>query len=212
MELEDILMNSNDKYELLGNLIPKGKITLLHGASGSGKTYSLLKFLNSNYIEPYFIDFDDNTIYKDKFKFIHIDGYKLVNHLFNKESINDLSNILRNKVVVIDTYALANNAIRAKKEEYNIDINYGVDNLCKTLQSFEVTVIILAHTKYYAGKQQEPDCSFVFANHVACRLHLVNIEKIDSRTKDKQIKRTSYLEIEKLRGYDGERIIKDWMR
>ena len=67
----------------------------------------------------------------------------------------------------------------------------------------------MAHTKYYAGKQQEPDCSFVFANHVAC---LVNIEKIDSRTKDKQIKRTNYLEIEKLRGYDGPKIIKDWMR
>ena len=190
--LNKILYIRGTTMEKIGDLIPKGKTTLLHGRSGCGKTLSILKYLINHEQEPYFIDFDSNDEYNDM-GIVHVDGYKFVDMAAKDKNIID---IFSNKVVVIDTYVKANQTLKAQDV---MDIHSLIDGLTDRGS----TVIVIAHTSYFSGKPAEPDVDVVFANHVACRLHLHN--------EVKQTKTNIYLEVEKLRGTDSK-MIKNWMR
>ncbi len=190
--LKKILYKKEDILEKIGYLIPVGKTTLLHGRSGCGKTLSIIKYLIEHNEKPYFIDFDSNDEYTDM-DIIHIDGYKLVDELAkNKNMINELSK----KTIIIDTYVKADQTLIGKDIG---DIHSFVD----ALTDRGSTVIVIAHTSYFSGKPAEPDVETVFANHVACRLHLHNEVKMT--------KTSIYLEVEKLRGTDSK-MLKNWMR
>ena len=177
----------------IGDLIPVGKTTLLHGRSGSGKTLSLLKYLIDNGETPCYIDFDTNDEY-DSMALEHIDGFKLIDHIKTNGTV--ILDELKNKVIVIDTYAMANGYIEQ-------ELSDKLENFIKKLISLKSTVIVIAHTTYFSGKPAEPNVDIVFANHVACKLHLHNDVK--------KTKTDIYLEVEKLRGMDSK-IINDWMR
>jgi len=190
-------------YELIGSLIPKGKITLLHGRSGSGKTYSLLSFLNKHDIEPIYLDFDDNDMYKDTFKMIHLDGKLFVGSMRDKVFAKSVKREFRDRVIIIDTYTNCNLALSAVGSEAR------TEDIAKMFEGINCTVIVIAHTDYYSGKKAEPDTDKVFANHVACRLHLHKEDSLDKR--NKSVKTIIYLEIEKLRGV-SKNIVPNWMR
>ena len=178
--IDDILYVVGSKVKCIGELIPVGKTTLLHGRSGSGKTMSIIKYLNENEVTPYFIDFDSNDEYASM-DIVHIDGYKLVDYT-SDDTKKALIDSLTDGVVIIDTYALASKIF---------DVELFIDEL----NGYGITVIIIAHTVYYSGKPAEPACEVVFSNHVACRLHLHN--------EVKKTKTDVYLEVEKLRGKIG---------
>ena len=44
---------------LIGNLIPSNKLTLLTGLPGTGKSYSVVKFLNKEGIKPIVLNLDN---------------------------------------------------------------------------------------------------------------------------------------------------------
>ena len=189
--LDNFIYTKEKPVKKIGGLIPVGKTTLLHGRSGCGKTYSILRFLIENDIEPVFIDFDYNDEYDDM-NILHIDGHKLGTSI--KEgttAVKAVAKALKGKTVVIDTYA--------KAKEY-----LSVENLCSIFDENGITTIVIAHTTYYSGKPPEPGCDEVFANHVGCRLLLEHTVK--------KTKCETHLYIEKLRGYTGSEIIRDWMR
>ena len=191
--LEGILYVKGKTLEKIGDLIPKGKVTLIHGRSGCGKTLSIIKYMENQNVEPYFIDFDSNDEYDDM-KLTHIDGYKLIDKMKYDNSVIDA---FKNQVVIVDTYAKAEQIMNSSNDIG--DIHSFIDALIDRGN----TVIAIAHTAYYSGKPAEPMVDAMFANHVACRLHLHN--------EVKQTKTSIYLEIEKLRGTDSK-IIKNWMR
>ncbi len=194
--LKDCIYIKGTAMEKIGDLIPKNKITLLHGRSGSGKTMSILKYLISHGIEPIFIDFDSNDEY-DEMEIVHIDGYEFMEHMVDKDKNKRMLQELKNECIVIDTYALLQSYLDDKKPEAQIS------KLLNIFTKHDITSIIVAHTIYYSGKPAEPDVPFIFANHVACRLHLHN--------EVKKTKTEVYLEVEKLRGMDSK-IIQNWMR
>ena len=75
----NIIENSQYKeglsMETLGDLIPKNKITLLHGRSGCGKTLSVLKYFENLKLETILLDFDTNDGITKLVKTIHLDGF-----------------------------------------------------------------------------------------------------------------------------------------
>ncbi len=185
--LENYLYSGKEPLSLIGNLIPRDKTTLLHGRSGCGKTFGILKFFEQQGIRPVLLDFDDNDITTDA---LHIDGDRFLRAL----SLNDGLHIeLEKQVIIIDTYAMA--AISLKKH-----LDCSVEDFVKSL---DATIIVISHTVYYSGKPAEASVPFEFANHVSCRLHLHNDVKMT--------KVNDYLEIEKLRGKGSFNIL-NWMR
>lgn len=192
---------ATDMGNMIGELIPKNKITLLHGRSGCGKTLGILKYLISNNIKPLFIDFDYNDEYTSM-DIDHIDGYKLLKYMFDniddRDKLTEVKNDFKNRVVVVDTYAKCNIEMQSYTEGEN-----GVEDFCTTLIDSGATVIVIAHTTYYSMKPAEPDVNIQWANHLGARLHLYkNISKKSTE---------QYLIVEKLRNYSGPDKIVDWM-
>ena len=188
--LKNYLFDKGTPMELIGGLIPKGKTTLLHGRSGGGKTWSILKFFMTYSEDVMFVDFDWNYEIPEDDKITHIDGYKLIANGYENIPIS----IFSDEIVVIDTYAMATSALGGESELHSF-----IDKL----NDNGATVVVIAHTAYFSGKPKEPLCDAVFANHVACRLHLEN--------EVKKTKTNISLEIEKLRGV-GSMLIENWMR
>jgi len=173
---------------MIGNLIPIGRVTLLHGISGCGKTMGIIKYLIHEKVKPVFIDFDHNNEIS-AFDTDHLDGEMVVKYISSNKII------LRDRVVIVDTYHLASSFLGSDKK-----LHLFIDTLIKLGN----TVIVLSHTNAFSGKADEPAVDIPWANHVACKLRLhrkiqANGEKI-------------YLEVEKLRGYKGDTFITNWMR
>ncbi len=185
--LENYLYKNKVPLQLIGDLIPRNKTTLLHGRSGCGKTFSILKFFKKENIVPILLDFDDNDTTPD---ITHVDGDKFIEALSLDSS---LYSELKGQIIIIDTYVTASASF---KKHLDCTVKEFVDSL-------DATIIVVAHTVYYSGKPAEASVPFEFANHVSCRLHLHNDVKMT--------KINDYLEIEKLRGI-GSFNIHNWMR
>jgi DNA repair ATPase RecN len=250
--------------KLLTDVIPKGK-SIITGASGVGKTYSLIKHLNRFNIKPVLIDFDNNGLI-DSLDYHFIDGYWLKKHLRNKvkdikieikdletqsknymlelfntkyykllseddrKTINvdefvtakmtedeedvlnnfdsklfnlnlDMEEIVKNEIIIenetiiIDTYAKAVNEFGGADTLFRY-IDRLIENGCD--------VVIVSHTKK-SGNKDITDVEEIYANHCDGRVHLYT-----NTTKTKGTE--TYLIIEKLRGYKGNMMIKEWMR
>lgn len=238
------------KLKTLTDVIPYGT-TIFYGRSGAGKTYSIIKHLTKNKINPLMLDFDNN--YKLDFDYYHIDGkwfYEQIKKAkalrdkpFNdvlkfmknnkkrvggevihddklyenytryenevlpflsdelKEEYNSLFDAyatqepptkkLRNKTIIIDTYAMALQVLKN-----------GFNELIKHLKEQDCNIIIISHETGERGKDTEVD--EIFANHADGRLRLHR-----DITKTKQ---DTYLVIEKKRGHQGDNILFDWER
>lgn len=101
----------------------------------------------------------------------------------------------RSQVVIIDTCAKA--LIHFSEfSKFEIFINM--------LLQFGNDVILIAHS-HNQGNKQVPDLDEVFSNHCDCKLKLT---RDITKTKGEEV----YLTVEKLRGYKGETIIKNWER
>lgn len=160
--------------KLLGGVFPMDKITFLYGESGVGKTVSAIKALNESDVVPILIDYDHNLSPEvNGCKYIHIDGY----------AIKKTDNVIKNEVIIIDTYAKMDMKILKMLEPFN-------------------TIIIIGHNKGIATKTDIPDADEEFVNHVGSKLYLAYNKKYG----------TYNLTVFKCRGYSGDRIIADWMR
>ena len=169
---------------MLAEVFAKGGINLLYGESGVGKTLSTIKALNKDGIEPILVDFDNNASpQQSRTEFIHLDGYKLMKL--------DNPTLPTNEVIIVDTWQL-------------YITNGGNMSFLNTLNKIGNTIIVIAHNKPIATKQDIPDIDHKMANHFDGKLWFER----------KMIKNVYHyrLHILKLRGYTGEPIIDNWMR
>ena len=102
---------------------------------------------------------------------------------------------IQKQVIIIDTCAKALTHFETF-EKFELFIN--------VLLRFNNDIILIAHT-HNQGNKQVPDLDEVFANHCDCKLKLNNDI---TKTKGSEV----YLTVEKLRGYKGDIILKNWER
>jgi hypothetical protein len=171
---------------MIADVFVKGKINLLYGESGCGKTYSTLKALNSNGITPILLDLDNNLPPEEiDLQFEHLNGVVIVKKFMKN---NDSINIVSDSVVIIDTWQMFASIT-------DNDISF-----LEALKAKGNTIIVIAHAKDIATKKDIVDMESSIANHMDCKLFL------------ERRKSSVDLIIKKLRGYTGPMTITNWMR
>ena len=179
---------------MLSTYIEKNKITLIHGESGSGKSIFAVKELNEAGIKPVYIDFDDNEL--NEFRTLNcecdlIEGETFFDDFIGKNYYNlELWNHLKDKVVIIDTWTLFSAYCGSELNAHRI---------VKDLIRLGSTVIILAHTTPYSGKEDKPEMEDKIYRHIKARLYI--------RRTTLKSKIEYHLIIEKLRGHQGDKMM-----
>lgn len=201
-------METIEPVNRIGGLIPENKITLLHGLPGTGKTYSLIKFLNKHNIEPIYFNLDYTSIGSLK--------TKMFDEEVLKEFLLKKYDSLNGEVVIIDTYirmedvldkALEGTVHQLPKKEKELRIS----NYLEKLQShYNCTFIIIGHPEDYVGRSSVFKDNQTLVRNSYEALYLEKIIPTKKGTTDKDI---SYiLHIQKGRSYTGQRLIENWMR
>ena len=175
---------------MLGKVFKEGGINLIYGESGTGKTVSTIKALNEEDIIPILLDYDGNDSPKDnECEYIHIDGVKYLKDIE--------STIPTGKVIVIDTWQM-------------LITNGGGIKTIEAICEAGNTVILIAHNKAIATKQDIPDIDPRYSNHFSSKL-FIEFDK-GSKTKTNTRAPSYNLIVLKLRGYKGDRVLYNWMR
>jgi len=202
------LRKRKEKKIMLTDLIEEKKITLIHGESGNGKSVWIVKHLNDKGIIPIIIDFDDNEV--EEFESMNIKAELLDGDRFIETMISDskdkeeLVKEIDGKVLVFDTWSLYVDTLKYSVEQSNNEIKIKLKEeyaklMLDKLTEIGATIIIIAHTKPYSGKEDMPDMDPEIYRHIKGRLH---IRKSTLKTKVEY-----HLIVEKVRGYKGETII-----
>ncbi len=175
---------------MLGKVFVKHGINLVYGESGFGKTVSTIKALNREDITPILLDFDNNlSPSQNECQYTHIDG---PSYLKDKSCC-----IPNDKVIIVDTWQM-------------FIVNGGSIKELHKIRDANNTVIIIAHNKAIATKQDIPDIDPRYVNHFDSKLYL-SYDK-GSSVKSKLRPPSFDLTVLKLRGYKGDRVIVNWMR
>ena len=188
-------------YTRIGNIIPKHSLTLVTGLPATGKSFTILKFLNQEQIKPFVFNLDEDPALL-QFPYLGMTSDRNLLKGFLNGEVEDLDN----EVIVIDTYSrmIAELGLENTKEEQR-QITDTLLNLCRDKG---YTILIIGHPEDYIGR------SSVFKDNQSlvrdCHEHL-HFDKILStgRTLDKPLYRFS---INKGRGIGGTQIIDNWMR
>lgn len=199
--------------ERIGQLIPKGKLTLVLGLGGTGKSTSILKALIQDNIKPIWFNFDESETPLDISMIDCFSGKYCLNFIFGK--YDDV----KNKTIVIDTYErLWEKFINLNKQKAKSDrmtseelkiylVNY-LEHNCKINNN---TIIVIAHSKEYVGK----DGIFTDNETLVRRAYEVIAIEVKVSTSKKEIQNgnaeTQYTYVKKGRGYTGKRVIINWM-
>ena len=188
-----------EPVDRIGGLFPKNKITLLTGLPGTGKSYSTIKFLNKNNIVPIYFNLDHSEI--GNLESDMFDNNDLVELMNSENKYTDLEN----KVIVIDTYSRLESLTEKRDREL-------VDLLESLVETYNFTLIILAHPEDYVGRDS------IFKDNTTlvrnCYEHIHLEAKITSSTKNKETTITvmHIMYVKKGRSYIGDRTVIDWMR
>ena len=189
MEQEQVLIKyakKEVKKSMLTPLIEENKIMLLHGESGSGKTTYIIQHLNEHDITPVLWDFDDNEaeeLESNNCSADIVDGYAML------KATEDEIKTLAGRVVVFDTWQLLQSEVGGEEVAYH---------MLKEFTKYGITVVIVAHTVPYSGKEDRPDVKDEIYKHIKGRLYI----------RKTSLKNTIeyHLIIEKVRGYKGSKI------
>ncbi len=142
MKLSDFTILDPVAPEFIGELVPKNRLTVLHGLQGSGKTYSLIKMLNNEAIIPIYIDLD-HTDGISRLDYVRVSA-KLIHTVLLKGL--DMSE-LENRVIIIDTYSRLHEIL--SKSKTNEEILRWLEAL---VNKYKITLIVVGHTKNFIGK------------------------------------------------------------
>ena len=199
MELFPMSKPQFKSYVRIGNIIPKNALTLLTALPGCGKSYTLLKFLNSEGIEPIYFNLDEDPELL-KFKSAMSSDISVLRLLLDNK-FSDVSG----KVVVIDTYQRLQELLEVPFTKIGQEhITKVLMDLCKMSKC---TVVIVGHPQDYVGK------SSIFTDNPSLIRNAhehIHIDKILSTKKDAvPVYRTF---VNKARGLGGTRVIEGWMR
>jgi len=188
-------------YVRIGGIIPQNKLTLLTGLAGTGKSYTLLKFLNSEGIEPIYFNLDEDSVLQKDFKAIFPDPCHLVDFL------NDRISDLKGHTIVLDTYQRIVDLATSKGNSIAFQESF-TNAMLDISKKHPCTIIVIGHPEDYVGKDGifKDNQSLVRNCHEHIHLDLILPR---GKTITKSVHRTF---IKKGRGYNGERIIDNWMR
>ena len=198
-----------EPVERIGNIIPKNRVTLVTGLPGTGKSYSIVKFLNKNSIEPVYFNLDATAL--GDLKADMFDGKDLRELFAGRNKFEDM----KDKVIVVDTYARFEELLFSviPPEKSKILTNESIVSLLEGfINKYQCTIIIIGHPEDYVGKDSIFKDNPALVRH--CYEHLHFEKKITSATVKKinTITEHHILYITKGRAYTGERIIHHWMR
>jgi predicted ATP-dependent serine protease len=200
METTEMKIINLTPYKRIGGLIPENRLTLVTGLPGSGKSFSLLKFLNQEKIKPIYFNLDEDA------SLLTMDAiFPDPKHLsdFLDSKITDL----KGHTIVIDTYQRVVDLIADKGNTKEFQESF-TNNLLKISKEEECTIIVIGHPEDYVGKDS------IFKDNQSlvrnCHEH-IHLDVILPR--GKTVTNTVYRTfIKKGRGITGERIIENWMR
>jgi len=176
---------------MIAQVFRKNGINLVYGASGLGKTVSSVKAVNLEGIKPILLDFDNNmSPEKNQCEYVHVNGPD-----FMKEYLagNSSVKLPTDRVIIIDTWA-------------TFEANEGTIDHLKEFAKAGNTIIIIAHNLDLATRRDIPDMPAVIVNHIDSKLYLDH--KYEAKTGNNNYN----LHVMKCRGYQGSRIIENWMR
>lgn len=187
-------------YSRIGGIIPEGMFTLVTGLPATGKSFTLLKFLNYHGVTPYLFNLDyDPTLLN--FKLLGSTADPKLLKAFLDGEVDDLDN----KVIIIDTYTrmvsdlgLTNTDI----EQRNIDSS--ILELCRKKG---YTIIVIGHVAHYATKSN----IFTDNPYMVRDCHeQIHLDRIEATTKNPLYYRTTI--VKNRGGSIKEPIIENWMR
>jgi predicted ATP-dependent serine protease len=200
METKEMKIINLKPYNRIGGLIPENKLTLITGLPGTGKSYSLLKFLNQEKIKPIYFNLDEDASLQT------MDAiFPVSEHLsdFLDSKITDL----KGHTIVIDTYQRVVDLIAKKGNTKEFQESF-TKNLLEISKKEKCTIIIIGHPEDYVGKDS------IFKDNQSlvrnCHEHIhLDVILPRGKTVTEVVYRTF---IKKGRGFTGERIIENWMR
>lgn len=189
------------EYSRIGNIIPIHKLTLLTGLAGTGKSFTLLKFLNRQGIRPFVFNLDDDPTLLQFDVSGMSDNKELIRGFMQGEVID-----LDGEVIVIDTYSRLVACLGLKNtQEDQLWITETLLSLCKEKR---YTIIVVAHPADFATKSSVFNDNPSLARDCAEHLHFDRI--LASGLKNNPPVYRFY--IFKGRGIGGSQSMDNWMR
>jgi len=194
----------NEPMERIGGIFAKGRLNLLHGIQGSGKSYGAIKALNSDGIEPVHVNLDESTGFEE-LKVTNV-GEDFMIDLFLENFEKDFFD---GHVVMIDTYT------RLEQWAFSRGIIVTKEALFNAIEAIDkyysgLTLIIVGHTQPFVGRDGIFNDNLPLVRGCAEELYLEKQFIKASKTMEAHTKYTMH--VCKGRGYDGKRDIAGWMR
>lgn len=188
-------------YTFIDDVIPINEVTLLVGLPGSGKTYSLIKFLNANKIVPIHVNLDRSPT--GNLKALPY-GEEVVTACLVTDEISGL----KDRVIIFDHYSRVDEFLDWGEDKK------GKDRLAKAFEDLahnhKCTVIVIAHPEDYVGKDGVFKDNKTLARNCAEYMYIDSIQPRGKTGTTASI--VHKLHIRKGRGSGGDRIIDNWMR
>ena len=133
-------------YTRIGNILPKHKLILLTGLAGTGKSYSLLKFLNLHQVSPIVMNLDEDPTFKEFNTVGMTSDKKFIRHFFEGDFTD-----MQGQVVVVDTYIRLLDYMN--KLPGDLEFQQLFSKVCLDLvEQYNCTLIIVGHTEAYVTK------------------------------------------------------------
>jgi len=197
MDIKDMPKLLLKNYSRIANLIPNTKLTLVTGLPGTGKTYSIIKFLNQEKITPIFLNLDESDIGNLS---ADMYGEDLIKPLLNKKITG-----FEGKVVIFDTYQRIVDMLNldTKNESTNKQIVTAFEELAEVC-----TVIVIAHPEDYVGKDSIFKDNPILIRNCFEHIHFDSILPRGKTEADIVYR----MFIKKGRGIGGTKIITNWLR
>lgn len=189
-------------YSRIDNIVPKNEVTLAVGLPATGKSYSMLKYLNKAGVKPFVFNMDADPTLATEFEYIGMTDDKMVLKAFMNGEVEDLDN----QVIIIDTYTRLIDALDIENTEpVQKQITNQLESLCK---KHNYTIIVIGHTEDYASKNN------IFKDNVSLARNCAEMLTFDKTTgTGKNAGLISYrLYIVKGRGIGGTKMLENWMR
>lgn len=188
-------------YTFIGGIIPKNEVTLIVGLPGTGKTFTTIKFLNSEKIVPILANLDYSPIdglLADQY------GEELVKACLGEDTIEGIED----RVIIFDTYQRVSETLDIE------DSRKAKESLAKKLENLahkhKCTVIVVCHPEDYVGKDGVFKDNKYLARNCAEYIYFDSIIPRGKTGDTADIVHKTI--IKKGRGSGGERIITNWMR
>lgn len=183
----------------IGNVIPINELTLFTGLPGSGKSYTLLKFLNVHKVKPILFNLDSD------FALQQFDTYQFSDE-YLPSVINQQVVDLKDQVIVIDTYIRLMD-VMGMCENTTAQQQCIATMLEELAKKQQCTIIVVGHPEDYVGRSSIFKDNPYLVRNAAEHIH---IDKVVSTKKNSSPEYRFY--VNKGRGIGGTTIMDNFMR